>query len=736
MSCSVVDIACAVTDVSNDQAPDQPGRFSALTSGPAKTGGADAYYARLDARFGEYGAAFRREGNDYRALYRIVRYLLTNSAYLTWEVILSFQFTERAPFPSLKTIADKRGVSERAIQLNIQYLEAKGLLWRVPIIRNGRFAMEFHFEPLYALAYDYLQFEQSDGFLDWRGMKHQHAELVPPELRRFLIYEKIVCSRPRGRKSHGRFGPPDAGTCPEISALGQEEEPSLHDCNMSADSYDIVSSKGGSAMADHMMPEPTVGSTDPIGNADVRVDGPTEDSDFCDGAGLAEDTPLSEAIGTIGAADLAEDTLPPDVGAGAGNPGFVGNFGPVHPSVNERSRRRACHLREIYRAQLACERESAASMSQHAAGYVQGEMPLHDAGDAGWHCDLPLQTGRVAEHASDYDARDARDAQSSQYAKPAHPPHSHAGKRSKNPLQRPTSRRAAGRYEDDEESSCPPVPSPLPSLVRDVLDEISLTFNDEFFRSSQTRAARLYVVYVQGVNQVNDAYSVKDPAQAFAAILTALFNRLRNHRFLRKTSQGLPNGMPLFFTELEQQVRDICKRVAYHRRQEAVQRFQSAHSQAQARVRRQSSTPSSYAALPEYEMPDPDATPVDYTEPEPYTDYAQSYDDPFDDGPAPVEGQIVMSPAQQRTADDPPCPHVRFSVREMSEWYATQYRANLTIGELIRLGQHYGANLTEAQVAAICATPADDALISFTIETIRISTYYDMLDNFVKKGLA
>ncbi|GCE28752.1 hypothetical protein KDA_42360 [Dictyobacter alpinus] len=89
---------------------------------------------------------------------------------------------------------------------------------------------------------------------------------------------------------------------------------------------------------------------------------------------------------------------------------------------------------------------------------------------------------------------------------------------------------------------------------------ISRELGDDAPRSSLTRAHKLYR-HLLLLNQQDDEYTMLDPDYYFAEILLAVRERLRGVRFRCKNSRGKPNGMPLFFTELEREVIQLVDRV-------------------------------------------------------------------------------------------------------------------------------------------------------------------------------
>ncbi|BCL79730.1 hypothetical protein ccbrp13_21950 [Ktedonobacteria bacterium brp13] len=621
-----------LTDIlQEERVVEQQNGPSVIPSDALPLSSTEEYYARLDARFGPNGAIFRSEGNDYRALKRVVAYLLPPSVYLTWEMILIFHMTSRAPFPSLSRLAYMRGVSIRTIQLNVQYLEMKQLLWRKPAVYKGHPVLEFHLEALYALAYDYLQYERSSDFLDWHELTYRHADFITPELSRFLIYDKIVRYQPRGRKPRGPFV-------------------SLHAVVEKAEAASAISSKGELVVRDFSTPEP--------------VDSTHESSlypDSCSGSSYPAVTrycppePRSER-GCI-----------PQITDAPSQPVSI-------PHLSQPTR-------PLQPVRIAATEQQCMAEPAELVELVDAVEPEYET-----------EPESMVE--PEYETKPESMVESASEAEVMYPVEAE-NERSKRPvflwrtLQQDREEGVVWRNNG----------TPLPAPVGVVLRKVSLEFNDEFPRSSRTHAANLYTALAKS-NIVQDAYFIPHVDTFFANMLEVLFGRLRNRRFVRMTSRGLPNGMPLFFTELNQEVSDVLERIVLQRQEEAIQRFQRERSHAQQRHSQQ---------------PARRIKPRDYDE--------QNC----------VEGQIsaVPPPGQERSADDPPCAGVLFSVREMSTWYADQYYENLTAEELVLLGQHYGAQLTEEQVASVLADPADLDLIDFTVETVRISAYYDMVDNFV-----
>ena len=623
---------------------------------------AEEYYARLDARFGPNGAIFRSEGNDYRALKRVMAYLLPPSVYLTWEVILIFHMTSRAPFPSLSRLAYMRGVSIRTIQLNVQYLEMKQLLWRKPAVYKGHPVLEFHLEALYALAYDYLQYERSSDFLDWHELTYRHADFITPELSRFLIYDKVVRYQPRGRKPRGSFVSLHAVVEKAEAAWSATATPA---CDPPASA---ISSEGELLVRDFSTPEPV-------------------DSTY-------------------------ESALYPDSCSGSSYP-TVTRYCPPEP-----------------RSERGSIQQLAAVPSQPVPHLSQSTRPLPTVPVAATEQQCMTESAELVEAVEleyEPEPESVREPEYEPEAESMVEPVSEPEAESMvEPVSASEPENIMVESASEEEVTYPVVAdnerskrpvflwrtlkqdreegvvwrnngTPLPAPAGVVLRKVSLEFNDEFPRSSRTHAANLYAMLAKS-NSIQDAHFIPHVDTFFANMLEVLFGRLRNRRFVRMTSRGLPNGMPLFFTELDQEVSDVLERIVLQRQEEAMQRFQRERSHAQQRHSQQ---------------PARRIKPRDYDEPNC------------------VEGQISVSQGQERSADDPPCAGVLFSVREMSTWYDDQYYENLTAEELVLLGQHYGVNLTEAQVASVLADPADLDLIDFTVSTVRISAYYDMVDNFV-----
>ncbi|MBV9228422.1 MAG: hypothetical protein JOZ18_03840, partial [Chloroflexi bacterium] len=92
-----------------------------------------------------------------------------------------------------------------------------------------------------------------------------------------------------------------------------------------------------------------------------------------------------------------------------------------------------------------------------------------------------------------------------------------------------------------------------------------------------------------------------------------------------------------------------------------------------------------------------------------------------------VDGQVVS--AYSLCGDEPPCPGVRFSLREMYAWEEVEtFYYNLTAEELVALSQHYGAELTDEQIAEICAGDADGDFLCTLGDHIYICIHNDITD--------
>jgi hypothetical protein len=88
----------------------------------------EALKSRLIARF---GAELMRDG--FIAIPRLLKKRIcelgiTPAQHVFWETVISFQYGEELPFPSIERIADEMGRSERSIKRYIRTMEDRGLL--------------------------------------------------------------------------------------------------------------------------------------------------------------------------------------------------------------------------------------------------------------------------------------------------------------------------------------------------------------------------------------------------------------------------------------------------------------------------------------------------------------------------------------------------------------------------------------------------------------------------------
>jgi len=234
-------------------------------------------------------------------------------------------------------------------------------------------------------------------------------------------------------------------------------------------------------------------------------------------------------------------------------------------------------------------------------------------------------------------------------------------------------------------------PRPLPSPAAIALRDVSRALNDEQPRSSQTQALHLYEQLLK-VNKVQDEHTLSSPEQYFTALITTTYETVRNHTFTHKNANGEPNGMPLFFTELKQQISDFVGNIDALRKDATYWRLVAARSRRDHRrinVTRLEEQPGEQAC---------------------------------------VEGQVVAAYSLSSSGDEPPCRGVRFSLREMYAWEEEDYFYNLTAEELVMLSQHYGAELTDDQIAEICTGEADGDFLGALGEHVYICVHNDLAD--------
>jgi hypothetical protein len=235
-------------------------------------------------------------------------------------------------------------------------------------------------------------------------------------------------------------------------------------------------------------------------------------------------------------------------------------------------------------------------------------------------------------------------------------------------------------------------PQPLPSLAAVELRSVSRALNDEQPRSSQTQALHLYEQLLQ-VNKVEDEYTLSSPEQYFTSLITTTYETVRYQPFTRKNANGEPNGMPLFFTELRQRINEFVGSVEAYRKDALYWRLVAVRSRR-----------------------DHQRTKVTRLEEQPQAQRC-------------VDGQVVSAYSRSNSGDEPPCSGVRFSLREMYEWEEVEtFYYNLSAEELVALSQHYGAELTDEQIAEICAGEADGDFLCTLGDHIYICIHNDMND--------
>ncbi|WP_162005734.1 hypothetical protein [Dictyobacter vulcani] len=146
--------------------------------------------------------------------------------------------------------------------------------------------------------------------------------------------------------------------------------------------------------------------------------------------------------------------------------------------------------------------------------------------------------------------------------------------------------------------------APLPMNGTVAINHISHELGDNANRSSRTWAHKLYRHLLQ-INQLDDEYSLDNPDLYFAELVLDIRERLRGVKFRCKNAQGGPNGMPLFFTELEREILQLVERVRALREQDPAELAQPSSYRAQQEKfwgHRQESEDTALSLIDEYQI--------------------------------------------------------------------------------------------------------------------------------------
>lgn len=154
-------------------------------------------------RFAGYDAIFKCEGPHYEALCRVLKKILRPAHYRTWAAANSELVNSPAPCLAAKEIAERVGRHRRTIEIDLQEMREKRLLHLQPAQREGRWVMEMHFDVLYRLVHEYLEWERSSNYIPPERQYFERIE-ISADLRQYLLqfedYRKVLAKKKPGPK--------------------------------------------------------------------------------------------------------------------------------------------------------------------------------------------------------------------------------------------------------------------------------------------------------------------------------------------------------------------------------------------------------------------------------------------------------------------------------------------------------------------------------------------------------
>ncbi len=156
-----------------------------------------------NGRFAGYDAIFKCEGRHYEALCRVLKKILRPAHYRTWLAANGELVNGPAPCLSAKEIAERVGRHRRTIEIDLQEMREKRLLHLQPAQREGRWVMEMHYDVLYRLVHEYLEWERSTDYIPPERQYFERLE-IDPDLRQHLLqfedYRKVLVKKKPGPK--------------------------------------------------------------------------------------------------------------------------------------------------------------------------------------------------------------------------------------------------------------------------------------------------------------------------------------------------------------------------------------------------------------------------------------------------------------------------------------------------------------------------------------------------------
>ena len=154
-------------------------------------------------RFAGYDAIFKCEGPCYEALCRVLKKILRPAHYRTWAAANGELVNSPAPCLAAKEIAERVGRHRRTIEIDLQEMRTKRLLHLQPTQREGHWVMEMHFDVLYRLVHEYLEWERSSDYIPPERQYFERIE-ISADLRQYLLqfedYRKVLAKKKPGPK--------------------------------------------------------------------------------------------------------------------------------------------------------------------------------------------------------------------------------------------------------------------------------------------------------------------------------------------------------------------------------------------------------------------------------------------------------------------------------------------------------------------------------------------------------
>jgi hypothetical protein len=172
-----------------------------------------------NGRFAGYDAIFKCEGRHYEALCRLLKKILRPAHYRTWLAANGELVNDPAPCLSAKEIAERVGRHRRTIEIDLQEMREKRLLHLQPAQREGRWVMEMHYDVLYRLVHEYLEWERSADYIPPERQYFERME-IDADLRQRLLqfedYRKVLAKKKPGPKGRSVLQEtyPVRPTCP------------------------------------------------------------------------------------------------------------------------------------------------------------------------------------------------------------------------------------------------------------------------------------------------------------------------------------------------------------------------------------------------------------------------------------------------------------------------------------------------------------------------------------------